>query len=307
MTGIRSAPAPTHHRGATGVSTAFGTFGELLQGVLPEEDGDFLVTLPVARWTVATFQELPHTEEVEVRPRSKRKALKLVRMMLEAAGRPTGGVLTLDSSLPEGKGLASSSADLVATARAIGNALDIELAPRTIESFLSRIEPTDGVLYPGIVAYHHRSVRLRRVLGSLPPMTVVGLDEGGEVDTVAFNRIPKPYGPAEQREYVRLLDRLTTAVATGDLREAGAVATRSAELGQLLRPKRTLSAMQALSEEIGALGVVVAHSGTVLGLLIDSAAPDASHTIAAAANACVALAGNVTMYSTLSFDLPDVR
>ena len=41
--------------GATGVSSAFGTFGELLQGVLPEEDGDFLVTLPVARWTMARF------------------------------------------------------------------------------------------------------------------------------------------------------------------------------------------------------------------------------------------------------------
>ena len=44
---------------ATGVSAAFGTFGELLQGVLPEEDGDFLVTLPVARWAMARFRVRP--------------------------------------------------------------------------------------------------------------------------------------------------------------------------------------------------------------------------------------------------------
>ncbi|MEU2794623.1 kinase [Streptomyces sp. NPDC007100] len=290
------------YRGAVGVSSAFGTFGELLQGVLPEEDGDFLVTLPIARWTMATFQANHHTTELEVRPRTKRKALRLAQMMMQEAPEPVGGVLTLEGGLPEGKGLASSSADLVATARAIGNVLDIELAPRTIEGFLSRIEPTDGVLHPGIVAYHHRSVRLRRVLGSLPTMTIVGLDEGGAVDTVAFNRIPKPFGPAEQREYVRLLDRLTGAVAARDLGAAGAVATRSAELNQLLRPKRTLGAMTALCRDLGALGVVVAHSGTVIGVLIDSTEPDAPDKIAVAAKTCEALAGNVTMYSTLSFD-----
>jgi L-threonine kinase len=290
------------YRGATGLSTAFGTFGELLQGRLDEADGDFLVTLPIARWTVATFLADPAMSTIEVRPRHKEKSLKLAHMIMRTMPKPVGGVLTLDSGLTEGKGMASSSADLVATARAIGNALDVELTPKFIERLLRQIEPTDGVLYPGIVAYHHRSVRLRRILGPLPSMTVVGLDEGGAVDTVAFNRIPKPFGMAEKREYARLLDRLASAVAAGDLAEVGAVATRSAELNQVLRPKRTLEAAIGICADIDALGVVVGHSGTVLGVLIDRSDPAYPDKVAAAAKACAALTGNVTMYSTLSFD-----
>ncbi|MFB8141622.1 GHMP family kinase ATP-binding protein [Streptomyces parvus] len=294
-------PAGRSHRGTTGVSTAFGTFGELLQGVLPGTDGDFLVTLPIARWTVATFRTDPESTTVRVVPAHKRKAARLISMMMEELPVPLGGFLTLDSALPEGKGLASSSADLVATARAAGNALGILMPPHRIESYLSRIEPTDGVLYDSIVAYDHRRVRLREALGSLPSMTVVGIDEGGIVDTVEFNRIPKPFTTAEHREYARLLDRLTAAVRDGDLPEVGAVATRSAEMNQALRPKRTLERMISICEEAGGLGVVAAHSGTSLGILIDNADPDRPRKIVRTVQACSALAGNVTTYRTLSF------
>ncbi|MCX4692922.1 kinase [Streptomyces sp. NBC_01408] len=285
----------------TGVSTAFGTFGELLQGVLPGPEGDFLVTLPIARWTVATFRTDPGNSAVRVLPGHKHKAGRLLSMILEDVPVPTGGVLTLDSTLPEGKGLASSSADLVATARAAGNALGIAMPPERIESYLRRIEPTDGVLYEGIVAFHHRQVRLLRRLGLLRPMTVVGIDEGGMVDTVEFNRLPKPFSAVEHREYGRLLSRLADAVHAGDLAEVGAVATRSAQMNQVLRPKRTLESMIALCEDIGGLGVVAAHSGTSLGILIDNADPERSRKLVRAVRACAVLAGNVTTYQTLSF------
>ncbi|MFF2012514.1 kinase [Streptomyces sp. NPDC058195] len=296
---LRYAAPP--RRGTTGVSTAFGTFGELLQGVLPGPGGDFLVTLPIARWTVATFRTDPTSRAVRVFPEHKHKAARLISMIMEDLPVPLGGFLTLDSALPEGKGLASSSADLVATARAAGNALGLAMPPRRIESYLGRIEPTDGVLYDSVVAYHHRRVRLHRTLGSLRPMTVVGIDEGGTVDTVEFNRIPKPFSAAEHREYARLLDSLAAAVESGDLGRVGAVATRSAVMNQALRPKRTLERMIAICEETGGLGVVAAHSGTSLGVLIDNADTDRSHKIVRAVQACSALAGNVTTYRTLSF------
>jgi uncharacterized protein involved in propanediol utilization len=286
---------------ATGVSTAFGTFGELLQGVLPEDDGDFLVTLPVARWSTARFELTPDEPELTVGPVHKKKALRLARMIMDDSGRPGGGVLHIDSTLPEGKGLASSSADLVATARAVANALGEPMPPRRIESYLARIEPTDGVLYPAIVAFHHRSVRLRAELGSLPPMTVVGIDEGGAVDTVAFNAIPKPFTAADRRSYVRLLDRVTRAVARRDLPEVGRVATESARMNQVLRHKRSLEPMIRICEEIGGLGVVIGHSGTSLGILLDTSAPDNASRLAAAAQRCQELEGNVTVYHTLSF------
>lgn len=284
------------------MSSAFGTFGELLQGVLPGEDGDFLVTLPIARWSMATFQVAPELREVQVVPRHKVKVRRLAEMMLAWAGRPAGGLLSIESTLPEGKGLASSSADLVATARAVGNALRLALPPERIEGFLRRIEPTDGVLYPEIVAFHHRAVRLRHRLGSLPTMTVVGVDEGGVVDTIEFNRLAKPFSPAERREYARLLDRLIKAVERRDLPEVGAVATRSAEMNQVLRPKRTLERMLAIRAEVQALGVVAAHSGTMLGILLDTADPEYVTKLATTVRACTRLSRDVSLYRTLSFD-----
>ncbi|GAA2460516.1 kinase [Streptomyces pulveraceus] len=304
MTTFQTLAAGSHYRrvAATGVSAAFGTFGELLQGVLPGKDGDFLVTLPVAGWAVARFELHPDSEQLLVWPPRKKKALRLTSMILEEVGGPAGGVLKIDSMLPEGKGLASSSADLVATARAVANALDEPMPPRRIESHLARIEPTDGVLYPSIVAYHHRRVRLRARLGSLPSMAVVSVDEGGEVDTVAFNSIPKPFTTADKRRYARLLEHVTRAVARRDLAEVGRVATASARMNQALRHKWSLEAMTGICDSVGGLGVVVGHSGTTLGILLDTAAPDFPARLAAAAQECQELAGNVTVYRTLSFD-----
>ncbi|WP_419992457.1 kinase [Streptomyces boninensis] len=288
-----------------GLGTAFGTFGELLQGVLPEadggQDGDFLVTLPIARWTMAAFRTETDGGALTVAPARKRKSLRLARMIAADAGYDGGGRLTVNSVIPQGKGLASSSADLVATARAVGAGLGVRLSARRIERYLARIEPSDGVLYPGVVAYHHRSVRLRAVLGSLPAMTVVGIDEGGTVDTIAFNRRPKPFTSRDRETYARLLDRLTVAVRRGDLAEVGAVASQSALMNQVLRPKPSLAPLLAVCREVGGLGVAVGHSGTTLGLLLDAADPDHAARTHAAAQACAELAGKVSVYRTLSF------
>ncbi|WP_329791307.1 kinase [Lentzea sp. DG1S-22] len=299
--GSIAGPRPLY-RGVTGVGTAFGVFGELLQGVLPEQDGDFLVTLPIARWSVATFRGSAEAGELTVWPPHKTKALRLAGMLLRDAGRPVAGEIRIDSGLPEGKGMASSSADLVATARAVATAFGIGLPPRRLETYLAGIEPTDGVLYPGVVAFYHRRVALHSVLGSLPAMTVVGVDEGGQVDTVEFNRIPKPFTPADRREYAGLLARVTDAVGRGDLAEVGRVATRSALMNQVLRPKALLERVLEVCREVGGLGVVAAHSGTSLGVLLDPAVPGYPEQVAAAAGACSSIAGNVAVYRCLSFD-----
>ncbi|MGW8354472.1 GHMP family kinase ATP-binding protein [Streptomyces wedmorensis] len=291
-------PSPAR---AVAVSSAFGTFGELLQGALPDDGPDFLVTLPIARWATATFEYTSARDGVEVFPATKTKARRVAEAVLAryAAG---GGSLRLDGSLPEGKGLASSSADLVATARAVASALGVDLPPRVVEDVLREIEPTDGVMYPGVVAFRHRDVELLDRLGALPPMTIVGIDEGGTVDTVAFNRIPKNFTAAERDEYARLLDDVRTAVRAGDAAAIGRVATRSAHLNQRLCRKRTLDAMTALSAEIGGVGVVTAHSGSTIGLLLPHDVPGFRSRLAQAINRCGQLVHRerVLCYQTLA-------
>ncbi|GHE73704.1 GHMP family kinase ATP-binding protein [Streptomyces vinaceus] len=282
-----------------GTGTAFGTFGELLQGVLPGDDRHFMVTFPVAGWSRAVFRHSPGHQGFTVWPPHKRKAVRIAELALAAAGRTGGGSLELSSELPEGKGMASSSADLVATVRAVGAAVGTTFAAAEIESFMRKIEPTDGVMYDQIVAYHHREAELREELGMLPPVVIVGHDEGGQVDTIAHNRQARVVGEAEKAEYAVLLAELCEAVRGQDLRAVGRVATRSAELNAAARSRRSLPELQRICADTGGLGVACAHSGTVLGILYAADDPELAVKVGSALSACAALPGTTTVHRSL--------
>lgn len=284
----------------TGMGASFGTFGELLQGALTGRDRDFLVTLPIARWSRARIALEPGAREFRVTPEHKRKSLHVARSVLAARGLTGGGTIAIASDLPEGKGMSSSSADLVATVRAVGNALGMPVTPAEIEDLLRGIEPSDGLMYHGVVAFYHRRVRLCRTLPALRPLTIVGIDEGGQVDTVEFNASRPAITAAERTEYARLLERLGTALAAGDLDTVGAISTRSAMLNQERCGKRHLGAMLDICRQVGALGVAVAHSGTMIGILVSNDDPHHAGKVAAAKAGCAELAGGVSVDETLS-------
>ncbi|MET8976754.1 kinase [Streptomyces sp. NPDC004539] len=286
-------------RGGAGVGVANGTFGELLQGVLPDDDRDFLVTFPITRSSRAEFRPLPALRDVIVQPPHKTKSRRLAEHVLGALGRPGGGLLRITTTLPEGKGLASSSADLVATARAVGETYGIRFTGREIEAFLRDIEPSDGVMYPGIVTFYHREVRLRERLGFLPPLTIVAHDTGGTVDTVLFNRTKRARSTTDKREYARLLRELTAAVRDGDLRTVGAIATRSAQMHAPHAPREHFDDLLDICRDAGGLGLVLAHSGTNLGVLLAGDGAEHIDRVAHVRKACAALTGSVSVYRSL--------
>ncbi len=300
-------PEPTSRARGSAVSSVFGTFGELLQGALPEGP-DFLVTLPIARWSTAEFEYNRARDGVETFPATKTKAQRVAEAVLARHAAGGGGSLRLSGSLPEGSGLASSSADLVATARAVAWAIGVDMPPALVEDLLRPIEPTDGVMYPGVVAFDHRDVVHRRSLGVLPPMTIIGTDERVTVDTVAFNAIPKNFTDHDRAEYATLLADLGAAVLAADTAAIGRIATRSAHLNQRLCPKRSLSAMTALSAEVGGVGVVAAHSGSAIGLLLPQDIPNYRARLAEAITRCRQIGHGQALLvcQTLDFDAADI-
>lgn len=268
--------------GATGVGRCFGTFGELLQGTLPDRGRGFMVTLPISRYSTARFVVSPGHGEVRVYPPGKEKSRRLAEGLVRVLAPGHGGSLHIRSELPTGKGFASSSADMVATARAVGSALGATVSRAFLAREMGSIEPSDGVMYPGIVSFYHREGVLRSFLGGPPPLTIVGLDDGGRVDTVEFNERFGAVKRARRVEYEGLLMRMERAILRGDLRTIGEISTRSAVLNQELLPKTYLESLLEVSRRYGALGVVAAHSGTSLGVLLGPArGPGTSSAIAA--------------------------
>jgi L-threonine kinase len=277
---------------------AFGTFGELLQGVLIEgiRQRHFLVTLPITESATARFAGDADLYDVQVVPPHKVKSQQLARDLLDHLHLPPGGRLELHSQLPEGKGLASSSADLVATARAIAAHVSLTLSMPVLQSLMRRIEPSDGVMYDDITAFYHREVELLSCLGPVPPLTILAVDEGGQVDTLTFNARPVQVSQNDADLYAVLLEDLRRAVAGGDVAELGRVATRSAVMNQSRLTKRLLDQVVDICAHVAGLGVAAAHSGTHLGILLATDGAGFHEQFAAAHARLGALAGRVAVY-----------
>ncbi|QPQ32766.1 GHMP family kinase ATP-binding protein [Lysinibacillus sp. JNUCC 51] len=249
-----------------GVGKANGTFGELLQGVL-SDDSDFLVTLPIESYSYCYFYARD-TDSIRILPMSKKKSAILASKILSFYKLPTGGDILIKSELEEGKGLASSTADMIATARAIENYYNLSIPVDVLERLIREIEPTDGIMYDGIVSYYHKEVKLMKYIGECPPMTILGIDEGGEVETIEFNKKAKPFNKEEKKEYENLLSKITSGILNNDMTLIGEVASRSALINQSLHPKRTFEDIKRINSAINGLGVITAHSGTYIGILL---------------------------------------
>ena len=277
-----------------GSAIAPGTCGELAQGML---DGILcMVTCPIDMYSTATVELSPAATTATPTnpavipasspviptpspvipakagihgPEDSPKACRAVQATLAYLG-ATGTVarLWLDSPLPRGKGMASSTADvsaaIVATAAAVGR----ELSPEQIAKIALGVEPSDGVMFPNVAVFDHRKGRIARSVGQPPPMRVLILDFGGGVDTLEFNQadrddVLKSLEP-EMAEAVSLIE---DGISRGDPLRIGRGATVSAQANQRVLFNPHLEPVLELSRELGAVGVNVAHSGTAIGML----------------------------------------
>lgn len=241
--------------------------GELIQGQFATGE-DFLVTNPVSCFSTIQVSIRPGSGVVTVSPASCTKAQKAVEQTLCIFQ-----VIDLDvevrisSTIPVGKGMASSTADVVGAIEATARAIEREITAEQISAIAVSIEPSDGLMYRGIVIYNHRRGHLLERLGHLPEMHQVIIDTGGEIDTIAFNRTPKNYAREELALQAQALALLREGLATGDVMKIGRSATLSARVNQRLLPKAHFDEVMSIADACGACGVVCAHSGTILSLL----------------------------------------
>lgn len=256
------------------------TAGELVQGTI---DGIHIhVSAPIDRFSAAVFfpDDRPLTG-----PPGRSKALAALQLLLRNVGLPERGRVGLWSGVPAGKGLGSSTADIGATLFSAAALHRIALSPMEAARLALAVEPTDGSIFPGIVAFDHREGRFLEPLGEAPPVAVVLLDPGGTVDTVAFNAIDRAALLARNEPITREAFALARAgVRASDVRLLGEASTLSARAHQAVLPKPLLEPAIAAGQRLGAAGVCVAHSGTALGILFDARRDDlqaATATLAA--------------------------
>lgn len=245
-----------------------GSCGELVQGTI--NGRNFLVTCPVELYSRVTVT----LGGGPVTPVGA-KVREAVRRTLEYLGETAENVrIRVDSDLPMGKGMASSSADISAACLATALAAGREIDAKTIGDIALAIEPSDGVFLPGITLFDHVEGHTRRCLGQPPPMTAAIFDVGGEVDTIRFNQRADlaELNHLKEPQVLSALSLVEQGLQAGDCALIGAGTTLSARANQAILPKPSLEAMIETARSFGAAGINAAHSGTVLGILFDSEA-----------------------------------
>ena len=245
------------------IAKAPASCGELVEGVL---DGTpFLVTAPISMYAVATVSD----QFTGVHGLGE-KAMEALRRTLAHIGKdvlPFG--IRLESKIPQGKGMASSSADIAAVSYAAARAFGRELTGREIMDIAIAIEPSDGIAFAGLSHVSHTTGELFGQYANVPLLAVSIFDVGGTVDTIAYYQSKGNRGN-QDAAYRQLLDTVGQAFRTEEHRQEillGQAATASARLNQEHLEKPQLEEFIQSAQKKGALGVLVAHSGTVVGAL----------------------------------------
>lgn len=256
--------AQTQFQSATGKS--FASFGEIIQG--RKSNGvDFLVTLPIDLWSKCKLK-ISYKEGPIVVSSSLEKSKKAALYALAYFGITSGYQIDIyfDGNIPIGKGLSSSTADMLATLRALEKAFNLSLGNQIISAIFTQIEPHDGVMYNNSVAYNHRNGQLLKNLAYIPNFKLLVIDFGGYVDSVVYNHELK-FTDKITRKYNKLYQKCISAYLKKNDQLIAKCATKSLKLDLKINPHRLRGEILKTYKEFGAIGIVNTHSGTCVALI----------------------------------------
>ncbi len=245
--------------------------GELLQGWIL--GGEKLVSCPINWYSYVSVEEgVPLGLE---RPRM-RQMLERVLKHLDIVPEATGMLrIEYESTIPVGKGLASSTADIAATAQATARFYGHELSPETLAELCVVVEPTDSTLFSSLTLFDHQTAETQISLGWAPDLKLLLLESPDVVLTEDFHKRDRRAALlAREPLLAQAWKLLTAACEQQDPQRLGEAATLSAIASQDLLPKPGFSELHALADKGKIYGLNVAHSGSVAGLIYDDTLHD---------------------------------
>lgn len=228
----------------------------------------FLVTLPLPQYhNIATATR---AEEWSTDPAWKLKALRAAKLAMGSAGVLA---ISIESEIPTGRGCGSSTADCVATVRAVACILNKSWSAEQIARMVQRAElASDSTMFDmRPVAFFSRVGEILRPLGKKWRAMKVDVVDMGGPDVCTLQCGVPPYSEAELDEFALMLDELAVAIGNGDVNGIGSVALRSAAIQQRYRSHASWEDVRDSALAQGAAGVAIAHSGTVAAVISSEA------------------------------------
>lgn len=247
-----------------------GTCGELIQGWLADWAEPVLVSCPIPLYSRVTV-ELQSEPAIHLLNGSGHclKSRQAARLVLDALGQPdVGARVLLSSQLPPGRGMASSTADVIGVMVGVAHVLGHSLTTAELARLACQIEPSDSTMFSGLALLAYRGSSQFWALGVPPSLPLLMLDPGYTVDTLAYNaqlnlaRVRRLAATTQAA-----LDLLRQGLSQADPTAIAEATTLSATSYQSVSASALLEQAKSWAEDTGALGLVRAHSGSVVGLL----------------------------------------
>ena len=174
------------------------------------------------------------------------------------------------STIPVAKGMASSTADIAATAVATSRHLGFTLDDVTLSQLCVALEPTDSTVFRSLTLFDHNTAQTRISCEHIPALDVLLLESPLTLRTEDYHRLPRRAALITNAEILDTAWRkVQRACLTNDPALLGEAASQSAIASQTLLPKPGFNLLMGIVEQCDLYGLNVAHSGSVVGLFLD--------------------------------------
>ena len=254
--------------------------GELIQGLI--NGSEKLISCPIDWYsTVEVKQGTAH--QFDERP-LMRQAVKAALKHLQIDGSWHQKLsIRFDSTIPVAKGMASSTADIAATAVATARHFKQELNSQALAQICTSLEPSDSTFLHQLSLFDHNRGEIHQQFEWVPDLDVLIFESPTQLNTADYHQMPRKQKLKENEPQLSdAIHLFEQAIQTQCVTSFGQACTLSAIASQNILAKQGFEQFQFLIEKFDLPGMVVAHSGTVVGLLCSPQQHDCDAILAAA-------------------------
>lgn len=238
-----------------------GSVGEIIQG---KYNGiDVLLSCPINLYTEIILSD----EKERDNEREYIKSYRFIDNILDKWGYRNWKIaLSINSTIPKGKGFASSTADLSAIYNGLLRLTDRKFNQEELIKNCLKIEPTDSIIFDKATIFDYKEGKVIEKFGNYFKFHILCFIGENVVDTVEYNS--KELQPLKKID--DLLGELREAFEDRDIKKLAKVSTESIIRNQHRLKYNILGEVLEINNLLGGLGIIGAHSGDMLGIIFDN-------------------------------------
>lgn len=244
-----------------------GSCGEFVQGIQKEEE--VLVSYKIDMYTKITLEE---KTKIITGPPKARKALQSLFQEFALDPKDAQQIsINIQSEIPMGKGMSSSTADILGVIKTGLKLINKTLSSEEMAILCCQIEPTDSIVINSPVIFNPLNGKIIKKLENKIEGKVLILEPPNTISTLE-QRYKKDYiknRKSKEEEIQIALELLEEGYKKQDLKLIGQSAIISARANENIHKKPYLEEIINISKNLGSSGVNIAHSGTVIGILLE--------------------------------------